>query len=108
MTMADSTATEQVAQKWYARPVLFVSDLQVALCFYIDKLGFKKKWHAGDGKGTVCQVDRGECEIILCEDSERQDKGACSWSSLGMGSMSFAARSWDARCPLRKRGGATT
>jgi len=73
--MSDSTAAEQVAQKWYARPVLFVSDLQVALGFYIDKLGFRKKWHSDDGKGTVCQVDRGECEIILCEDPERQDKG---------------------------------
>jgi catechol 2,3-dioxygenase-like lactoylglutathione lyase family enzyme len=75
MTMSDSTATEHVAQKWYARPVLFVSDLQVAIRFYVDQLGFEKKWHAGDGKGTVCQVDRGECEIILCEDSERQDRG---------------------------------
>jgi catechol 2,3-dioxygenase-like lactoylglutathione lyase family enzyme len=73
--MSDSTATEHVAHKWYARPVFFVSDLQAALGFYIDKLGFKKKWHTDDGKGTVCQVDRGECEIILCEDSERQDKG---------------------------------
>lgn len=73
--MSDSTATEPVTQKWYARPVLFVSDLQVALSFYVDKLGFRKKWHADDGKGTVCQVDRGECEIILCEDSKRQDKG---------------------------------
>ena len=73
--MSDSTVTEQVAQKWYARPVLFVSDLQVALRFYIDKLRFRKKWHAGNGKGTVCQVDRGECEIILCEDPKRQDKG---------------------------------
>ena len=73
--MSDSTATEQATQRWYARPVFFVSDLQAALGFYIDKLGFKKKWHAGDGKGTVCQVDRGECEIILCEDSERRDKG---------------------------------
>jgi len=73
--MSDSTPTEPVSQKWYTRPVLFVSDLQVALRFYIDKLGFKKKWHADDGQGTVCQVDRGECEIILCEDSERHDKG---------------------------------
>jgi catechol 2,3-dioxygenase-like lactoylglutathione lyase family enzyme len=73
--MSDSTATEPVTQKWYARPVLFVSNLQVALSFYVDKLGFRKKWHADDGKGTVCQVDRGECEIILCEDSKRQDKG---------------------------------
>ena len=66
--MSDSTATQQVAQKWYARPVLFVADLQVALGFYIDKLGFRKKWHAGDGMGTVCQVDRGECEIMSLQD----------------------------------------
>ncbi len=72
--MPNSTATQQTAHKWYARPVLFVSDLQAALRFYIDKLGFKKKWHTDDGKGTVCQVDRGECEIILCEDSGRRDK----------------------------------
>jgi len=26
--------------------VLFVSDIQVALRFYIDTLGFEKKWHA--------------------------------------------------------------
>jgi len=73
--MPDSTATGQIAQKWYARPVLFVSDLHVALRFSIEKLGFGKKWHAGDGTGTVCRVDRGECEIILCEDATRQDKG---------------------------------
>jgi len=73
--MSASNATEQNSQKWYARPVLFVSDLPAALRFYIDKLGFKKKWHTGDGTGTVCQVDRGECEIILCEDSGRRDKG---------------------------------
>jgi len=73
--MSNSTAPERVSQKWYARPVFFVSDLQVALRFYIDTLGFKKKWHEGDGQGTVCQVDRGECEIILSEDSQRHDKG---------------------------------
>ena len=60
---------------WYARPVLFVADLHRALRFYVDLLGFRKKWHEGDGAGTVCQVDHGECEIILCEDPTRQDKG---------------------------------
>lgn len=73
--MSHSTATEQVVQKWYARPVFFVADVQVALRFYTGQLGFRKKWHEGDGQGTVCQVDRGECEVILCEDSKRQDKG---------------------------------
>jgi catechol 2,3-dioxygenase-like lactoylglutathione lyase family enzyme len=72
--MSESTVSERNAHHWYARPVLFVSDVQVALRFYIDKLGFKKKWHAGDGGGTVCQVDRGGCEIILCEDPVRHDR----------------------------------
>jgi catechol 2,3-dioxygenase-like lactoylglutathione lyase family enzyme len=73
--MTGSTASERIAHHWYLRPVLFVSDVQAALRFYIDKLGFEKKWHTADGKGTVCQVNRGGCEIILCEDSARRDKG---------------------------------
>src|SRR6266853_2843258 len=73
--MTESTASERIAHQWYLRPVFFVSDVQAALRFYIDKLGFEKKWHEGDGKGTVCQVNRGGCEIILCEDSARRDKG---------------------------------
>jgi catechol 2,3-dioxygenase-like lactoylglutathione lyase family enzyme len=60
-----------VVHQWYARPVLFVSDVQSALRFYIDTLGFKMKWHVD----KVCQVDRGGCEIILSEDPARQDKG---------------------------------
>jgi len=59
---------------WYSRPVFFVSDIQKATKFYVDKLGFIKKWHEADGKGTVCQVDRDGCEIILCQDSSRGTK----------------------------------
>ena len=44
---------ERLAHQWYTRPVLFVED---------------------DGKGTVCQVNRAGCEIILCEDPVRRDK----------------------------------
>lgn len=62
-----------VSQKWYARPVFYVADVNRALRFYVDVLGFVKKWPEGDG--TVCQVDRGECEIILCEDETRRDRG---------------------------------
>jgi catechol 2,3-dioxygenase-like lactoylglutathione lyase family enzyme len=61
--------------RWYTRPVLFVSDLNRALHFYIETLGFEKVWHEGDGQGKVCQIDRAECEIILCEDAGRKDKG---------------------------------
>ncbi|HET9325500.1 MAG TPA: glyoxalase superfamily protein [Candidatus Eisenbacteria bacterium] len=66
---------ERIAHRWYARPVFYVSDVQAALRFYVDQLGFQKKWHEADGQGTVCQVDRGECEIILCQDAERRDRG---------------------------------
>lgn len=72
--MAGQTVKEQVTHRWYTRPVLFVADVRRALRFYVDMLGFEKAWHEDDGKGTVCQVNRADCEIILCEDTKRQDK----------------------------------
>lgn len=59
---------------WYARPVFYVADVNRAATFYIEQLGFWKKWHESDGKGTVCQVNRSDCEIILCQDPNRTDK----------------------------------
>src|SRR6516165_6787441 len=73
--MTQSTVIERTLHRWYTRPVFFVSDVQGALRFYIEQLGFKKRWHEADGKGTVCQVNRGECEIILCQDAARRDRG---------------------------------
>ena len=67
--------SDEASHQWYMRPVLFVSDLPRALEFYLGKLGFVKKWHEADGSGTVCQVDRGGCEIILCADVTRRDRG---------------------------------
>jgi len=66
--------SEAIDHTWYARPVFFVSDIRRSIGFYVDKLGFTKKWHEADGKGTVCQVDRGGCEIILCQDTSRDDR----------------------------------
>ena len=54
--------------------MLFVADLNRSLRFYLDQLGFVKNWHEGDGRGTVCQVSRSDCEIILCQDAARRDK----------------------------------
>ena len=73
--MTEQAVRSQPVHRWYARPVLFVADVNRAIRFYVDMLGFEKHWHSGDGAGTVCQVDRGECEIILCEDATRRDKG---------------------------------
>jgi catechol 2,3-dioxygenase-like lactoylglutathione lyase family enzyme len=66
---------EATPHRWYVRPVLFVSDVRRALDFYVGKLGFEKRWHEGDGEGGVCQVNRADCEIILCEDAGRHDRG---------------------------------
>ena len=52
--MAELMVNEPVAHRWYTRPVLFVADVNRALRFYIDRLGFEKRWHEGDGMGTVC------------------------------------------------------
>ena len=68
--MTTQTHAEQITQRWYMRPVFFVRDVGRALRFYEDRLGFKESWH----KGTVCQVNRSDCEIILCEDAGRKDK----------------------------------
>jgi catechol 2,3-dioxygenase-like lactoylglutathione lyase family enzyme len=63
---------ERVHHRWYPRPVFFVADLSRSLRFYLDQLGFTKKWHEANGAGTVCQVDRSDCEIILCQEPTRR------------------------------------
>ena len=72
--MTEQAISSQTTHRWYVRPVLFVADVDRAVRFYIDMLGFEKKWHSGDGAGNVCQVDHGECEIILCADDKHRDK----------------------------------
>ena len=72
--MTEQVVRNQIVHRWYTRPVLFVADVNRALRFYTDMLGFEKSWHEGDGAGKVCQVNHGECEIILCEDLTRRDK----------------------------------
>jgi catechol 2,3-dioxygenase-like lactoylglutathione lyase family enzyme len=73
--MTQHAASSQPTHRWYTRPVLFVADIHRAATFYVDRLGFEKRWHSDDGAGSVCQVDHGECGIILCEDDTRRDKG---------------------------------
>jgi len=72
--MTEQAVRTQIVHRWYARPVFFVADVNRAIRFYVDMLGFEKSWHSGDGAGTVCQVNHGECEIILCEHATRRDK----------------------------------
>jgi len=73
--MIEQAVKSQTVHRWYTRPVFFVADVNRAARFYVDMLGFEKSWHSRDGAGTVCQVNHGECEIILCEDAARRDRG---------------------------------
>jgi len=73
--MAEQPASSQTVRRWYTRPVLFVADVNRAIRLYVELLGFVKDWHTGDGTGKVCQVSHGECEIILCKDATRTDRG---------------------------------
>ena len=72
--MAEPATESDRIHRWYTRPVFFVTDVHQAAHFYVEKLGFDKGWHTQDGTGTVCQVNHGECEIILCQDETRKDR----------------------------------
>jgi catechol 2,3-dioxygenase-like lactoylglutathione lyase family enzyme len=53
---------------WFARPILNVTDVEAALRFYVDRLGFTCPWHYDeDGKAYVAQVDRQGCSLILAQ-----------------------------------------
>jgi len=51
---------------WFARPVLFVTDIDRSLDFYIKQLGFVRSWrYEHEGKAFVAQVERSTCALIL-------------------------------------------
>jgi catechol 2,3-dioxygenase-like lactoylglutathione lyase family enzyme len=51
---------------WFARPVLFVTDVDRSVDFYVDRLGFTRSWRfEDDGRALVAQVDRQGCALIL-------------------------------------------
>ena len=53
---------------WFARPVLHVTDVEVSLRFYVERLGFTSPWrYEEDGKAHVAQVDRQGCALILAD-----------------------------------------
>ncbi len=55
-----------MSDKWYARPVLFVADIDRSVDFYVKQLGFTQAWrYEDDGKAWIAQVDRHGCELIL-------------------------------------------
>ena len=51
---------------WFARPVLFVTDVTRSIDFYVNQLGFVLSWSYDEkGKVFVAQVERSTCALIL-------------------------------------------
>ena len=64
--------------KWYSRPVLFVSDIDRSVDFYVKQFGFTENWRfeSAEGKASVAQVARPGIELILTAESpEKMGKG---------------------------------
>jgi catechol 2,3-dioxygenase-like lactoylglutathione lyase family enzyme len=50
---------------WFARPVLFVTDVSRSIDFYVNQLGFVLSWRFDEEKVFVAQVERSTCALIL-------------------------------------------
>jgi catechol 2,3-dioxygenase-like lactoylglutathione lyase family enzyme len=62
-----------MSDRWYTRPVLFVSDINKSVDFYVKQLQFTESWRYEDeGKAYVAQIERQGCELILS--SQWRDK----------------------------------
>ena len=62
-----------MSKEWFARPVLFVADIDRTLDFYVNCLGFTQSWRfEEDGNAFVAQADRDNCALIFS--SQRPDK----------------------------------
>ncbi len=64
--MTEQPVRNQIVHRWYTRPVLFVADVNRALRFYVDMLGFEKRWHEGDGAGKVLFLARNLGGVTTC------------------------------------------
>ena len=67
-----------MSNKWYARTVLFVADIDRSVDFYVKQFGFTQNWRFVDeaGKAGVAQVARPGCELILTAESpDKAGKG---------------------------------
>ena len=54
-----------MSDEWFARPVLFVADIDRSVDFYVKQLGFTQAWRYEEGTAYVAQVERQGCELIL-------------------------------------------
>jgi catechol 2,3-dioxygenase-like lactoylglutathione lyase family enzyme len=84
-----------VGDRWYARPLVFVRDVDHARAFYVGDLGFKEDWrYAEDEQLLIVQVSRSGCELILTQ----------QWPEKAGSSVMFVSLDEDELAALEARG----
>ena len=54
-----------MSNEWFARPVLFVADIDIAIEFYEKQLGFSRAWrYEEERKAYVAQVERQDVHFL--------------------------------------------
>ena len=66
-------------------PILRVANLEASIAYYVDVLGFKVNWNAGQ----MASVGRGRCGIMLTED-EQGNPGSWVWVGVGDADLMYA------------------
>ena len=61
----------------HAVPIFDVVDLAASIAYYVDKLGFEKKWDYGDPPTFGC-VGRDEVEIFLSQEGQEVARSSLS------------------------------
>ena len=84
--------------EWYSRPVLFVSNVERSLSFYIGLLGFTRSWqHEEGGRPVVAQVERQGCELILSSQWPEKVGRALIFVSVEQDALLAARAEFEAR-----------
>ncbi len=75
-----------MGNNWYARPVLFVKEIERSVDFYVQQLGFSQPWcYEEQGKVVVAQVERQGCELILSSQWPDKAGNGLMFISLDLG-----------------------
>lgn len=70
---------------WYARPVLFVNDIDRSVEFYVNQLGFTRTGCEEAGRAWVAQVAQAGCELTLTAQWPKKAGKALMFISLDLG-----------------------
>ena len=78
--MTDQAASSQTVHRWYARPVFFVADVNRAIRFYVDMLGFQKHWHIAMAQEPSARSIAENARSFSVRTPRAETGHACSWS----------------------------